>query len=1092
MIEEGLRKGRITMAAKTNQKKNAAIQSSVKKQKRQFQDPPASDVTTQKQIQERETFYSVLQEAPNGVALIDKDGKYLFINAEFNDITGYTLQDIPIGREWFRKAFPDPEYRRQVIGTWKTDMARKKFDRTFSVVCKDGKVKEIEFKGAVLEDERSVIMLSDITERKRMEQALQESREDLNRAQAVAHTGSWRLDVRRNELLWSDENHRIFGIPSGTPMTYETFLGTVHPEDREYVNQQWQAGLRGEPYDIEHRIVVDGQVKWVRERAELEFDEQGRLRGGFGTTENITGRKAMEEALRLQRDNLINIMESMPDGVYILNRDYTIPYANRALTERFGRYEGKRCYEYLAHSPEMCLECRQSPGQACTTERKEWRPSGSDIIYDVMSTPLLNPDGTQSTLKILRDITDIKRQEEELREVREHLERQVSQRTADLEKMVDQLQSEVAQRRKLTEELRDTNELLERIFATTHLSIAYMDDRFNFIRVNRAYAQADGHHEEYFIGKNHFALYPHPWNEAIFRRAVETGEPYHAYAKSFKYPGRPERGTTYWDWSLYPVRNASGIIEGLLLCLVDVTERVQFQEESVRLGKAIEEAMEERLRLAVVMEQTTEGVMITDTYGSIEYVNPAFEGLSGYRRHELVGRQCGTLVPYAEFGQAMETVRRGEVWMGHLIRRQKGGDLSELDVTLSPVRNPEGEIINYVAVERDMTHEVQLQRQMRQMQKMEALGTLAGGIAHDLNNVLMPITINAEMAMDTVPERSPAQRYLEQVLEAAHRGSDLVKQITAFSRRQETYAGPTVVAPHIKEILKLLRSSVPPTVEIRQHIETRNAAVRMDPVHLHQVLMNLCTNAADAMQPEGGLLEVGLSTCKLDQDASPSLPDLPPGPYVALTVTDTGHGMDQSVKERIFDPFFTTKGPRKGTGMGLAVVHGIIKSLGGAIQVHSEKGRGSRFTVFLPQVRGRPVRKAAPPRPAAAPTGTKRILFVDDEEAIVRSAQPLLEQLGYGVVAATSSPEALKLFRSQPEAFDLVITDQLMPQMSGLDLAQEVMRIKPDIPVILCTGFSEQISERDAKARGIRKFIMKPLTTGGMAETIRQALEGGD
>jgi PAS domain S-box-containing protein len=655
-----------------------------------------------------------------------------------------------------------------------------------------------------------------------------------------------------------------------------------------------------------------------------------------------------------------------------------------------------------------------------------------------------------------------------------------------LRKTYDELEMRVQER---TAELRNTKELLEKTMASL-VDAVFVVEPVNrtIIACNNAVETMFGYTEGEVTGRNTEFLYVNKKIYEEFGRglfsALDAKGVYHT-----EYKMRRKDGTVFpAEITVTEMLDDAGERAGTVSLVRDITERVQAQQEHVRLGKAIEEAIEERLRLAVVMEQTEEGVLILDTHGTIEYVNPVLERLSGYERGKLIGRKSDVLLPYAALGDAMIAVRRGESWRGHVIRRDTGGTPLELDITMSPVRNAEGGIINYVAVERDVTREMQLQRQMRHMQKMEALGTLAGGIAHDLNNILMPITINTELSLDDASEGSRTKHYLQQVLEAANRGTELVRQITTFSRRAEQTEGPTEILPVVKEGLKLLRASLPATIEIRQHLKTGKAMVQVDPVHIHQVLMNLCSNAAAAMSPEGGLLEVSLSSVELDSDAASAYVDLNPGPYMRLTVADTGHGMDESIKERIYDPFFTTKGPNKGTGMGLAVVHGIVTGVGGAIKVYSEKGKGTRFDVYFLQVQGPPKRRsAAPTRP---PTGSERILFVDDEEAIVRSVRPLLERLGYRVTTATNSPEALKVFRSQPEGFDLVITDQTMPRMTGIDLAEKIMRIRPGMPVILCTGFSEQMNAQEAQSRGIRAFINKPLTSRGMAEIIRHTLDG--
>jgi PAS domain S-box-containing protein len=468
--------------------------------------------------------------------------------------------------------------------------------------------------------------------------------------------------------------------------------------------------------------------------------------------------------------------------------------------------------------------------------------------------------------------------------------------------------------------------------------------------------------------------------------------------------------------------------------------------------------------------------------------------MTGYSKSELIGKHSRILKSDKHdrdfYRNIRDTLARGEVWAGHLVNRRKDGTLYETEVTSSPVLDSACNIINYVSIHRDITREVKLERELRQAHKMEAIGTLAGGIAHDFNNILMAIIGYTEMALYKTPEgTTPVRRDLEQVLKAGYRARDLVNQILTFSHQSDQERKVIDIVPTVKEALKLLRSSLPSTIEIRQDIAIppEKGVTLADPTQIHQVLMNLCTNAAHAMRDKGGILSVSLSSVEADAYLVSRYPDLKPGPYVRLTVGDTGHGVDPSILERIFDPYFTTKGPGEGTGMGLAVVQGIVKRHGGMITVHSELGKGTTFHALFPRIEQEIVPEATAAE--ALPLGSERILFIDDEKPLVDLGKGMLESLGYSVTTKTSSLEALEAFRAEPDAFDLVITDVTMPSMTGIELAKELMAIRPDIPIILCTGFSELINEKQAKEMGIQEFVMKPFVIGKHAKTIRKALE---
>jgi CheY-like chemotaxis protein len=371
---------------------------------------------------------------------------------------------------------------------------------------------------------------------------------------------------------------------------------------------------------------------------------------------------------------------------------------------------------------------------------------------------------------------------------------------------------------------------------------------------------------------------------------------------------------------------------------------------------------------------------------------------------------------------------------------------------------------------------------------MEAIGTLAGGVAHDFNNILSAIISYSEMGLykKNMDENNIQYRF-EQILKAGNRAKDLVKQILTFSRGQEQESVQVKTGTIVKEALKLLQATLPKNIEIRQNIMTDSDTVLADPIQIHQILMNLCTNAAYSMKGKGGVLEISLNDLYVDSETEAQVSDLPTGQYLKLCVHDTGHGIDRAVMERIFDPYFTTKGKGEGTGLGLSVVHGIARSLGGTITVDGELGKGTTFSVFFPKLEVNETSVAEQENPL--PEGNERILFVDDEEVLVDVGQEMLEEFGYNVVTKTSAVEALEIFRAQPEKFDLVITDKNMPHMTGFDFAEELLHIRPNMPVILLTGFSDTADTEKAKAQGFRELVIKPIDMQQMAETIRRVLD---
>ncbi|OPY68162.1 MAG: Blue-light-activated protein [Syntrophorhabdaceae bacterium PtaU1.Bin034] len=494
--------------------------------------------------------------------------------------------------------------------------------------------------------------------------------------------------------------------------------------------------------------------------------------------------------------------------------------------------------------------------------------------------------------------------------------------------------------------------------------------------------------------------------------------------------------------------------------------------------------------LATAVEQAAESVMITDKSGIIQYANPAFEKISGFTRDEIIGKKPSILKSgrqSAAFYKTMwETISRGEVWKGLLVNRRKDGALYEVEISISPIRDESGAITNYVSVKRDVTEERRLEQQLVRAQKMEAIGTLASGIAHDFNNIVTAILGFTDLVIDDIPEGTKTRRRLGYVREAGLRARDLIKQILSFSRQNDTGRKPVKLAPIVKETLKLIKASIPATIEIRQSISSDGRSVLADPVQIQQILMNLCTNAAHAMREHGGVLEVSLTALEFESASYFPQPGMAPGPYFRMTVADTGCGMDSSMLERIFDPFFTTKKPEEGTGLGLAVVQRIVKSYGGAITVTSEPGKGSSFEVFLPCITAG--EKGGETVAPSVEKGSGTILFVDDDPSIIRLGRDLLRQLGYRVVTSRGAREALNTFEKNPHRFSLLLTDYIMPHMTGTELAREAHKIRPDIPIAMITGLTQIPTKGEMKSAGVLEVALKPLTMEELAEIIKRAM----
>ena len=478
---------------------------------------------------------------------------------------------------------------------------------------------------------------------------------------------------------------------------------------------------------------------------------------------------------------------------------------------------------------------------------------------------------------------------------------------------------------------------------------------------------------------------------------------------------------------------------------------------------------------------------------SVDFFGEKIEQLTGYSANEFNSKRIKWIDIIVK--EDIESARRSFIqalktdksYVRKYRIKSKTGDILWIDDRGQIICDSNGEIEYASGTFFDITKTKKFEAQLQQSQKLLSLGTLAGGIAHDLNNLLFPIFGFVDMMLQDTLEDSPYQRPLNEVLTAAKRARDLVKQILTFSRQADQELKPVQVQLVLKEVLKLSSSMLPSTIDIKQNIGNDCGFVMADPTQLHQIVMNLVTNAYHAMQDAGGELEVSLKEVDLDvgdlQD-----PAMIPGRYICLTVADTGIGIEQPVLNQIFDPYFTTKEKDKGTGLGLSVVHGIVKGYRGDIRVYSEPGKGTVFHVYLPktitEVEAKETEDIKPIQ-----KGTEQILIVDDEDSTVRMEKQMLEQLGYHVTARTSSIEALEAFRAAPDKFDLVITDMTMPNMTGVELAKEILNIRSNIPIVICTGFSEQMSKDTTKAMGISGFVMKPVLMSEVAKKIREVLD---
>ncbi|MGE0454466.1 MAG: PAS domain S-box protein [Vicinamibacteria bacterium] len=639
---------------------------------------------------------------------------------------------------------------------------------------------------------------------------------------------------------------------------------------------------------------------------------------------------------------------------------------------------------------------------------------------------------------------------------------------------------DITKRLRAEKELAESNRFNAEIIASVHQVLFACDRDLRYVLWNRFAEESSGIAAKDVIGRRVLDIFPSLGDqgvEALLQRAL-AGETVTTPDIPVEVPGG---GTIVWTTgTLVPRRDAEGRTIGVIGSVHDITERKQGEEALRKLTRAV--------------EQSPAAILITDAAGRIEYVNPKFTAATGFAADEAIGQTARMLksgkTPAGFYAQMWRTILSGREWSGEILNRAKDGQLRWFSTRISPLRGGDGRITHFVAVQEDISERRSLEEQLRQSQKMEAVGQLAGGVAHDFNNLLGVILGYADLLLRGAEPEHPATRRLEQIHQAAERATGLTRQLLAFSRKQ--VLDPKVVSLNsiVGDTEKMLRRLIGEDVEVRVSLDSGLGLVKADPGQLEQVLMNLAVNARDAM-PQGGRLVIETVNVVLDAAHAEGHVGAPTGPCVMLAVSDTGVGMDADTRSRIFEPFFTTKELGKGTGLGLSTVYGIVRQSGGHVTVSSEPGMGSSFKVYLPRVEDEatPSRSAAARGPISA--GTETILLVEDEASLRAMIAETLGNAGYTVIEAANPAEALALAEGRPNPADLLLTDVVMPGTNGRDLADAIARAWPGIRFLFMSGYTDEAVVRHGVLDPGIAFIGKPFTADALARKVREAL-GGD
>ncbi|WP_291462064.1 PAS domain-containing sensor histidine kinase [Desulfobacula sp.] len=641
----------------------------------------------------------------------------------------------------------------------------------------------------------------------------------------------------------------------------------------------------------------------------------------------------------------------------------------------------------------------------------------------------------------------------------------------ELEKRIHKLdQAEV--KRKRAENALHEGEVKNRALQKATFEALFFSDKGVCIETNTSASRMFGYKHEELIGIFGTDIIVDEFKDIVKERMIS------GYDKPYEAMAQKKDGSKFWaefHGKMFDYRGKKVRVTSVR----DITER--------KLAESI--IQKERETLSIILESTPHGIAMIDNNGQYHYINSYFTKITGYTLNDIPTKKkwFEKVYPDADYRKKVadtwekDNIKQGMGKNQEFTIRCKNGQFKHIEFRSTFLKD------QTISVLTDITDQKKLEIQLQQSQKMEAIGTLAGGIAHDFNNILFPVLGHTEILMMDIPDDSPTHDRLKKIYSGAIRARDLVKQILTFSRQDSFELKIMKLQPIVKEVLDFIRSTIPTTIKIRQDISSNCGVVKADSTQIHQIIMNLTTNAYHAMEETGGELTVSLKEIKLGKYEVIS-PDKGPGTYVCLSVADTGVGMDKELTKKIFDPFFTTKEKGKGTGMGLSVVHGIVTSMNGIIQAYSKPGKGTKIVVYFP-VEERAFEKQNTQTKEPIQGGTEKILLVDDEEAIVTMEKQMFEHLGYQVTSYTGSIEALEAFRANPDKFDLVITDMTMPNMPGDQFVAELMKIRPDIPILLCTGFSETMSEEKAAALGVKDFLIKPIVMKDFSEKIREVLD---
>ena len=1011
--------------------------------------------------QSEERFYDTAANAGEWIWETDNEGRYIYSSPAVENILGYKPQEM-LEKHFYDLFLPDKreEHKKAALEIF----SRKGSFRNFlnQNIHKDGHIVMLETSGIPHVDSEGRLLGyrgvdRNITDRELKEEENRQLKNQIEYILGATKTGLDIIDSNFNILYVDPEWQKVYGDPAGKKC-YEYFMdrNEVCPDcgimraleaKAPVVTEEILTKENNRPIQVTTIPFQNNRGEWLV--AEVKVD--------------ITDRKKAEKLLRDSEERYRRITNTVTDYIYTVYFDKGQPVKT---------VHSEACLAVMGYRPEEFSADQNLwinmvyPEDREAVKRQVLQCTSGHGVGDI-DHRIIHKDGSirwvKSTLVPHFDLSGTILS-------------------------YDGLVKDVTERKKVESALIESEEKYRLLFEEAIDSIFVADVETGIITdCNQAALKLVEKQKSELIGKHQSLLHPPQQTEGGFTETFRQ----HSQEKNGRFletrviTKNGEMKDVEVKSNLFQINNKK-MMQGIFH---DITGR--------KKADTLLRESEERLR--TMFEEAPLGIALIDSLtGRIYEVNPKFAEIAGQTREKMRTIDWMSITHPDDLQEDLDNMallNAGKITGFNMKKRyiRPDGSVVWINMTIAPMQVEFKTQHRHLCMIEDMTQSkqiederAQMQTQLRQTQKMEAIGTLAGGIAHDFNNILAALIGYADLALDDTSKGTKVYENIEEVLVAANRAKELVKQILTFSRKDEARLVPVNINHIIQEALKLLRASLPTTIEIQQDINC-NSSIMADETHIHQVLMNLCTNAASAMSDNGGVLEVKLADVNIDSDIITSDRNLQPGSYVKLTVKDTGCGMSKDVAERIFEPFFTTKGVGKGTGLGLSVVHGIVENHNGIITVDSKPGQGTTFTILFPCVED--IKNKETEDSKVAYGHGEQILFVDDEQPLVDVTTQMLRRIGYKAVGKTNSLEALEAFQKAPGIFDLVIADQTMPRMTGTELAKELMNIRPDIPIILCTGFSNSVNSESAKAFGIRKLIMKPVNREEISLVIREILD---